>query len=134
MRPVLSTTSISISLAILSLPMGSNTNVLKAPAWHSGAPRGISWLSQRQGAIEKWSATETYMHMDLQAIVGEAVQIDMCGQGAVNEQALAHELLVILQDAIQLVKVLHAQASLLRQDAHRWHPQSSLPWQSPVAA
>ena len=53
------------------------------------------------------------MHMDLEAIVGEAIQIHVRGQGAVDERALAHEALVVLQDAIQLVKVLHQVFSAL---------------------
>ena len=71
--------------------------------------------------------------MDFQAVIGEAVQVHMRGQGAVDERARAHEALVVLQDAIQLVKVLRKHAGLLRQGTHRGCPHPSLPWQSPEA-
>ena len=73
------------------------------------------------------------MHMDLQAIIGEAVQVHMRGEGAVDERAFAHEALVVLQDAIQLVKVLRKHAILLRRGAHRGRQYPSLPRQSPEA-
>ena len=49
------------------------------------------------------------MDMDLQAVSGKTCQVDMAWQGLVNVWTLAHEALVLLQDAIQLVKVLHTE-------------------------
>ena len=49
------------------------------------------------------------MDMDLQAVSGKPCQMDMARQGFVNVGTLTHEALVLLQDAIQLVKVLHTE-------------------------
>ena len=48
----------------------------------------------------------SYVHMDLQALSREACQVCMRRQAAVYACTVAHEELVVLQDGIQLVKVL----------------------------
>ncbi len=63
---------------------------------------GQALLMERQETGRK-----AYMHMDLQAVISEPRHVDMCGQSPVNVWILAHEVLVVPQDAIQLVKILH---------------------------
>ena len=63
---------------------------------------GQALLLERQEMGRK-----AYMHIDLQAVISEPRHVDMCWQSLVNVWTLAHEVLVVPQDAIQLVKILH---------------------------